>query len=86
MSSGFDSSEWMLRTVKGAIEAYVIGKEDMNWVLGILKGSLGTSLGISKKETLKLITELKNDKSFLWDSKRLKRIEELERRVLAEDC
>ena len=68
----------MLRTVKGAIEAYVIGKEDMNWVLGVLKGSLG----VSKGETLMIISQLKNDKSFIRDSKRLERIKELERRVL----
>jgi hypothetical protein len=32
-----------------------------------------------------IISQLKRDKSFIWDSKRLERINELERRVLAEE-
>lgn len=81
MSYRFDFREWMLRRARGAIEAYVIGKRNMNWVLGVLKGSLG----VSKGETLMLISQLKNDKSFIWDSERLERIKELERRVLTEE-
>jgi hypothetical protein len=81
MSNRFDFREWMFRRARGAIEAYVIGKVDMNWVLGVLKGSLG----VSKGETLMIISQLKRDKSFIWDSKRLERINELERRVLAEE-
>jgi hypothetical protein len=38
MSNRFDFREWMFRRARGAIEAYVIGKVDMNWVLGVLKG------------------------------------------------
>jgi len=81
MSNRFDFRDWMRRRARGAIEAYVIGKRNMNWVLGVLKGSLG----VSKGETLMLISQLKNDKSFIWDSERLERIKELERRVLAEE-
>jgi hypothetical protein len=54
---------------------------DINWVLRVLKGTFG----VSKGEALIIIAQLRNDKSFIWDSKRLERIEELERKIRAEE-
>ena len=83
--SDLDPNEWRLRRAKGVIEEYVRGVKkmvsDINWVLRVLKGTFG----VSKGEALMIITQLRNDKSFIWDSKRLERIEELERKIRAEE-
>jgi hypothetical protein len=49
--------------------------------LGVLKGSFG----VSKEEALMLIEQLKNDKTFAWDPLRKKRLEELEKKIKAEE-
>ena len=79
-----DFQEWRLRRAKGVIEEYVRGVKrrasDINWVLGVLKGAFG----VSKDEALMIIEQIKNDKTFMLDSKRLERLEELEKRVKIE--
>ncbi|TDA42287.1 MAG: hypothetical protein DSO07_00160 [Thermoproteota archaeon] len=76
--------EWRLRRAKGAIEEYIRGVKgrasDINWVLGVLRGSFG----VSKEEALMIIDQLRKDRTFIWDSNRLKRVEELERRIRTE--
>jgi len=83
--SSSDLREWRLRRAKGAIEEYVRGVKkrasDINWVLGILKGFFG----VSKEEALMIIEQLRNDKTFMWDFKRLERIKELEKKIRAEE-
>jgi hypothetical protein len=82
--SDLDFQEWRLRRAKGVIEEYVRGVKrrasDTNWVLGVLKGAFGTS----KDEALMIIEQVKNDKTFIKDSKRSERLEELKRRIEVE--
>jgi hypothetical protein len=82
--SDLDFQEWRLRRARGVIEEYVRGikrrASDINWVLGVLKGAFG----VSKDEALMIIEQIKNDKTFMLDSKRLERLEELEKRVKIE--
>jgi len=79
--SDLDSKAWRLRRARGAIEEYVRGikgrASDINWVLGVLRGSFG----VSKEEALMVIDQLRKDVTFVWDSNRLKRLEELEERI-----
>ena len=79
-----DFTESRLRRAKGVIEEYVRGikrsASDINWVLGVLKGAFG----VSKDEALMIIEQVKNDKTFIRDSKRLERLEELKRRIEVE--
>jgi hypothetical protein len=83
--SGLSAEEWRLKRARGAIEEYARGVKrrasDVNWVLGVLKGFFGASKG----EALMIINQLKNDRTFVWDSTRLKRLEELEKRIKAEE-
>jgi hypothetical protein len=76
--------EWRLRRARGVIEEYVRGVKkrasNINWVMGVLKGAFG----VSKDEALMLIGQIRTDRTFLLDSKRLERLEELERRIRAE--
>ena len=82
--SDLDFQEWRLRRVRGVIEEYVRGVKrrasDINWVLGVLKGAFG----VSKDEALMIIEQIKNDKTFIRDSKRLERLEELKKRIEVE--
>ena len=82
--SDLNFKEWRLRRAKGAIEEYARGVKkrasEMSWILGVLKGPFG----VSRDEALELIEQLKNDKTFVWDPKRLERLEELEKRIRAE--
>jgi hypothetical protein len=79
--SDLDLQEWRLRRARGVIEEYVRGikrrASDINWVLGVLKGAFG----VSKDEALMIIEQIKNDKTFIRDSKRLERLEELKKRI-----
>jgi hypothetical protein len=83
--SNLDLQEWRLRRARGVIEEYVRGVKrrasDINWVLGVLKGAFG----VSKDEALMIIEQIKNDKTFIRDSKRLERLEILRKRVEAEE-
>jgi hypothetical protein len=82
--SDLDLHEWRLRRARGVIEEYVRGVKkrasDINWVLGVLKGAFG----VSKEEALMIIEQIKNDKTFIRDSKRLERLEELKKRIEVE--
>jgi hypothetical protein len=82
--SKLNFGEWRLRRARGVIEEYVRGVKkrasDINWVMGVLKGAFG----VSKDEALMLIGQIRTDKTFLLDSKRLERLEKLERRIRAE--
>jgi hypothetical protein len=82
--SDLDFQEWRLRRVRGVIEEYVRGVKrrasDINWVLGVLKGAFG----VSKDEALMIIEQIKNDRTFIRDSKRLERLEELKKRIEVE--
>lgn len=82
--SDLDLQEWRLRRARGVIEEYVRGVKkrasDINWVLGVLKGAFG----VSKEEALMIIEQIKNDKTFIRDSKRLERLEELKKRIEVE--
>jgi hypothetical protein len=79
--SDLDLQEWRLRRARGVIEEYVRGikrrASDINWVLGVLKGAFG----VSKDEALMIIEQIKNDKVFIRDSRRLERLEELKKRI-----
>lgn len=79
-----DLREWRLRRARGAIEEYIRGvrkRTDIRWVLGVLKGPFG----VSKDEALMLIEQIRSDRTFMWNSERLERLEELERRIKAEE-
>jgi hypothetical protein len=82
--SDLDLQEWRLRRARGVIEEYVRGikrrASDINWVIGVLKGAFG----VSKDEALMIIKQIKNDKTFIRDSKRLERLEELKKRIEVE--
>jgi hypothetical protein len=82
--SDLDLQEWRLRRARGVIEEYVRGVKkrasDINWVLGVLKGAFG----VSKDEALMIIEQIKNDRTFIRDSKRLERLEELKKRIEVE--
>ena len=82
--SNLDLQEWRLRRARGVIEEYIRGVKrrasDINWVLGVLKGAFG----VSKDEALMIIEQIKNDKTFIRDSKRLERLEELKKRIEVE--
>lgn len=82
--SDLDFQEWRLRRARGVIEEYVRGVKrrasDINWVLGVLKGAFG----VSKDEALMIVEQVKNDKTFIKDSKRLERLEELKKRIEVE--
>jgi hypothetical protein len=79
--SDLDLQEWRLRRARGVIEEYVRGikrrASDINWVIGVLKGAFG----VSKDEALMIIEQIKNDKMFIRDSRRLERLEELKKRI-----
>jgi hypothetical protein len=81
--SRLNFGEWRLRRARGVIEEYVRGVKkrasDINWVIGVLKGAFG----VSNNEALMLIGQIRSDRAFLLDSKRLERIEELDRRIRA---
>jgi hypothetical protein len=79
-----DLREWRLRRARGAIEEYIRGvkkRTDIRWVLGVLRGPFG----VSKDEALMLIEQIRSDRTFMWNSERLERLEELERRIKAEE-
>lgn len=82
---GLDFTEWRLRRAKGVIEEYVRGVKkrasDINWVMGVLKGNFG----VSKKEALELLEQIRNDKTLLMTPERLERLEALRKRVEAEE-
>jgi len=73
--------EWRLRRARGVVESYARGVKkkasDINWVIGVLKGYFG----VSKEEALGIIKSLENDKSFILTEDRLKRLEELKKRI-----
>jgi hypothetical protein len=77
--------EWRLRRARGAIEEYMRGVKkrasDINWVIGVLKGAFG----VSKEEVLSIIEAIKEDKTIIKTPERLKRLEELRRRVEQEE-
>jgi len=79
--SNLDFQEWRLKRARGVIEEYIRGVKkratDINWVMGVLKGAFG----VSKDEALMIIEQIKNDKISKPDSKRLERLEDLEKRV-----
>jgi hypothetical protein len=79
--SDLDLQEWRLRRARGVIEEYVRGikrrASDINWVIGVLKGAFG----VSKEEALMIVEQIKNDKMFIRDSRRLERLEELKKRI-----
>ena len=54
---------------------------DINWVIGVLKGSFG----VSKEEALSIIEAIKEDKMIIKTHERLRRLEELKRRVEQEE-
>jgi hypothetical protein len=82
--SELDIREWRLRRARGAIEEYVRGVKkrasDINWVMGVLKGVFG----VSKEEALMIVEQVRSDRTFVLDPRRLERLEELERRIRAE--
>jgi hypothetical protein len=82
--SELDIREWRLRRARGAIEEYVRGVKkrasDIDWVMGVLKGVFG----VSKEEALMIVEQVRSDRTFVLDSRRLERLEELERRIRAE--
>lgn len=82
--SELEIREWRLRRARGAIEEYVRGVKkrasDINWVMGVLKGVFG----VSKEEALMIVEQVRSDRTFVLDSRRLERLEELERRIRAE--
>ena len=77
--------EWRLRRARGAIEEYMRGVKkrasDINWVIGVLKGAFG----VSKEEALSIIEAIKEDKMIIKTHERLRRLEELKRRVEQEE-
>jgi len=77
--------EWRLRRARGAIEEYMRGVKkrasDINWVIGVLKGAFG----VSKEEALSIIEAIKEDKMIIKTPERLRRLEELKRRVEQEE-
>ena len=77
--SDFDFNAWKIERATGTIEEYVKGTKkkasDINWVLGVLMGNFG----VSKEEALMVIDQLKKDTTYVRDSNRLKRLEELEK-------
>ncbi len=77
--SGLD--EWRLRRARGVIEEYARGVKkrasDINWVIGVLKGHFG----VSKEEALAIIESIKNGRSLILTEERLKRLEELRRKI-----
>jgi len=79
--SNLDFQEWRLKRARGVIEEYIRGVKkratDINWVMGVLKGAFG----VSRDEALMIIEQIKNDKISKPDSKRLERLEDLEKRV-----
>jgi len=83
--SDLDIREWRLRRAKGAIEQYMRGLKrrasDISWVIGVLKGNFG----VSKEEALSIIDAIKEDKTIILTPKRLRRLEELRRRVEQEE-
>jgi len=83
--SNLDFQEWRLKRAKGAIEEYVRGSKkrasDINWVIGVLKGAFG----VSKEEAIKLIEQIKNDKTIIMTPERLERLERLEKRIEMEE-
>jgi hypothetical protein len=83
--NNIDLKEWRLKRAKGAIEEYLRGVKkraaDIEWVMGVLKGSFG----VSKKETLELIEQIKNDVTFLMTPERFERLNKLIKRIEAEE-
>jgi len=79
--SDFDFNAWRIERARGTVKEYVRGTKkkasDINWVLGVLMGSSG----VSKEEALMLIDQLKKDTTYVRDSNRLKKLEELEERI-----
>ncbi len=73
--------EWRLRRARGVIEEYVRGVKkrasDINWVIGVLKGHFG----VSKEEALAVIESIKNDRSLILTEERIKRLEELRKKI-----
>jgi hypothetical protein len=58
-----------------------IPPETYEWVMGVLKGNFG----VSKKEALELLEQIRNDKTLLMTSERLERLEALRKGVEAEE-
>jgi hypothetical protein len=83
--SDLSLDEWRLRRARGVIEECVRGVKkrasDINWVMGVLKGAFG----VSKGEALELIELVKNDKTITMTPEKLRRLEELRKRVEAEE-
>jgi len=83
--SDLEFREWRLRRAKGAIEEYMRGLKkrasDINWVIGILKGTFG----VSKEEALSIIDAIREDKTIIITPERLKRLEELRKRIEREE-
>jgi len=83
--SDLNIKEWRLRRVKGAIEEYMRGVKkrasDINWVIGVLKGAFG----VSREEALSIIDAIKEDKTIIITPERLRRLEELRRRIEQEE-
>jgi|MonGeyMetagenome_1017769.scaffolds.fasta_scaffold787952_1 hypothetical protein len=79
--SNLDINEWRLKRAKMVMEEYIKGRKkkasDINWVMGVLKGSFG----VSKKEALELLKSLENDKSIILTPERLQRLKELEEKI-----
>jgi hypothetical protein len=79
--SNLDINEWRLKRAKRVMEEYIKQRKkkasDINWVMGILKGSFG----VSKKEALELLKSIENDKSVILTPERLKRLKELEKLI-----
>jgi hypothetical protein len=55
--------------------------ETYGWVMGVLKGNFG----VSKKEALELLEQIRNDKTLLMTPERLERLEALRKGVEAEE-
>jgi len=83
--SNLDVKEWRLRRARGAIEEYMRGVKkrasDINWVIGVLKGFFG----VSKEEALSIIDAIKEDKTIIMTPDRLRRLEELRKRIEQEE-
>jgi len=83
--SNLDVKEWRLRRARGAIEEYMRGVKkrasDINWVIGVLKGFFG----VSKEEALSIINTIKEDKTIIMTPERLRRLEELRKRIEQEE-
>jgi hypothetical protein len=75
--------EWRLRRARGVIEEYARGVKkrasDINWVIGVLRGHFG----VSKEEALAIIESIKNDRSLILTEERLKRLEELRKKIVS---